>query len=176
MILGAFTLALGAHTDNLERWPSAKYSTANLTEWFGESGINVSYPVTEDVFIRLHYQAPSRREVIVDAGTLAFVSKHDTPGVIYAADWSISTWQTMRAVPNDPGTVGELSRRFAHPLRALISFVSDRPDSLMIEHLSNAEARREALIWRVAARTDVRPWRAVSDYLSACPTSTTSRA
>src|ERR1700694_5632894 len=36
--LGAYTLALGAHTYKLERWPAANYSTANLTEWFGESG------------------------------------------------------------------------------------------------------------------------------------------
>jgi hypothetical protein len=36
---------------------------------------------------------------------------------------------------------------------------------MTIEHLTNTEARRDVLIWRVAARTDVRPWRAVSDYL-----------
>jgi hypothetical protein len=116
--IGAFTLALGAHTDNLERWPVAKYSTANLTEWFSESGINVSYPDTDGVFIRLHYQTPPQREVSVDAGKLVFASEHDTPGVVYAADWSISTWQTMRAVPNEPSTLDELSRWFAHPLRS----------------------------------------------------------
>jgi hypothetical protein len=167
--LGAYTLALGAHTDNAECWPAAEYSTANLTEWFGDSGIDVTYPDTDDVFIRLHYQAPARREVTVDAGKLVFGSTMETPGRTYAADWSISTRQTMWAVPNDPSRIEELSRRFAHPLRALISFVSDRPDSVIIERLVNAEARREALIWRVAARTEVRPWRAISDYLFRVP-------
>jgi hypothetical protein len=163
--LGAYTLALGAHTDNAECWPAAEYSTANLTEWFGESGIDVTYPDTQDVFIRLHYKAPARRAVTVDPGKLAFGSNVKTPGRGYAADWSISTWQTMWVVPNDPSEVEELSRRFAHPLRALTSFVSDRPDSVTIERLVNTELRREALIWRVAPRTEVRPWQVISDYL-----------
>ena len=167
--LGAFTFALRAHTDNLECWPEARYSTANLTEWFGESGIDVSYPDTGDVSIRLHYRAPACREATVNGGKLAFGSDVDTPGVVYSADWSISTRRTMRVVPNEASTVDELSRRFAHPLRALTSFVSDRPDSMTIEHLTNAEAQREVLIWRVAPRTEARQWRAASDYLFRAP-------
>jgi hypothetical protein len=163
--LGAYTLALGAHTGQRERWPAAKYSTANLTEWFGESGIHVSYPNTDTVSIQLHYKAPERRELAVGAGKLTFGAEIDTPGVIYAADWSISTWQTMHVLPNEPSTIEELSQRFAHPLRALTSFVSDRPDSVTVEHLINADSRREALLWRVAPRTELRPWRALSDYL-----------
>lgn len=163
--LGAYTLALGAHTDKIERWPTAKYSTANLTEWFGESGIQVSYPNTDAAFIQLNYKAPERRVLTVGAGKLTFGAEIDTPGVIYAADWSISTRQTMQVIPNDPSTIEELSQRFAHPLRALTTFVSDRPDSLTIEHLINADLQREALLWRVAPRTEVRPWRAISDYL-----------
>ena len=163
--LGAYTLALGAHTDKLERWPAAKYSTANLTEWFGESGIDVSYPNTDSVFIQLRFKAPERRELTVGAGKLTFGAEIDTPGATYAADWSISTWQTMQATPNEPSTVDELAQRFAYPLRALTSFVSDRPDSMTVEHLINTDSRREALLWRVAPRTEVRPWRAVSDYL-----------
>jgi hypothetical protein len=163
--LGAYTLALGAHTDKAERWPAAEYSTANLTEWFGESGIDIAYPDTQDVFMRLHYKAPARREVAVAAGKLRFGSNIKTTGSRYEAGWSISTWQTVWVVPNDPSEVEELSRRFAHPLRALTSFVSDRPDSVTVEHLVNAELQREALIWRVAPQTEVRPWRLISDYL-----------
>lgn len=163
--LGAYTLALGAHTDNAERWPAAEYATANLTEWFGASGIDVTYPDTPDMWLRLHYKRPARREVTVDAGKLVFGSNMKTSGSRHEADWSISTWQTMWVVPTEPCDVDELSRRFAHPLRALTTFVSDRPDSMTIERLVNTELRREALIWRVAARTDVRPWQLISDYL-----------
>lgn len=163
--LGAYTLALGAHTDGAERWPAAEYSTANLTEWFGESGIDITYPDTEDVFVRLQYKAPARREVGVAAGKLRFGPNMKTTGSRHEADWSISTWQTVWVVPNEPSEAEEISRRFAHPLRALTSFVSDRPDSVTLERLVNAELQREVLIWRVAPQMEVRPWRLISDYL-----------
>ena len=163
--LGAYTLALGTHTDNSERWPAAWYSTANLTEWFSDSGLAIAHPETPDVFMRLEYTPPARRKVALPAGNLDFCPNMKTTGSRYEASFSISTWQTMGVVPNEPGEIDELNRRFAHPLRALTSFVSDRPDSVTIEHLVNTESQREALIWRVAPQTEVRPWRIIPDYL-----------
>lgn len=163
--LNAYTLALGTHTDNDELWPAAKYSTANVSEWFGESGINVSYPDDADPFIRLEYRRPPAREVTIDAGKLVFAPELTSPGVVYAADWSISTRTTMHVAPVAPCTAAELNRSFAQPLRALTSFVSDRPDSLTIERLMNAQTQRETVIWRVAPQTEVRSWHVISDYL-----------
>lgn len=136
-----------------------------MSEWFGESGINVSYPDDADPFIRLEYRRPPAREVTIDAGKLVFAPELTSPGVVYAADWSISTRTTMHVAPVAPCTAAELNRSFAQPLRALTSFVSDRPDSLTIERLMNAQTQRETVIWRVAPQTEVRSWHVISDYL-----------
>jgi hypothetical protein len=157
--LSAFTLVLGALVQSDDTWAAATYSTANLSEWHAESGISLSHPQDGALQIQLQWRRPEKHEVELDDAGVTFETTVSSPGTRHAADWSIETAQVMHVKPTRPMTIAELHRRYAQPLRALTTFISDRPDSMTVEAVRDADAGREAEIWRHADRTEIRPWR-----------------
>jgi hypothetical protein len=156
--MSGYTLALGALVEPADPWSRATYSTANLSEWDGESGISVTSPQEGPVAVRLEWRAPEKRIVELGDAVLTFATTMSSSGNRHAADWAIRTTHEMHVDPSEPRTIDALHRDFAQPLRALATFVSDRPDSLIRELVRDKEGQRTAEVWRCGPQVAIRPW------------------
>jgi hypothetical protein len=160
--LHASTLALGGHITDETRWPRVGYSTANLSEWRCDTGLDHPEP-PQDIHVRIDWKPPSRDEVELPDARLVF--RGCACFATTSADWSVGTWQQMDVAPVQPVTLGESWRRFANPLLNLLSLASDRPDGVVLEKLVHPDERRVVEVWRQGQTVRPREWRLGSDHL-----------
>ncbi len=157
-VLGAYTLVLGGHVHADDTWPLAQYSTANLSEWRADSGIQRVSSKRPPPLPRVTWKRPPNDIVPVADGELRFAGTMTSTSAKHTADWSMHTWQVMAVRPAEALTIGELHRRFAQPLLGFLVFASDRPDALTEELLTNSEKTRSVAVWRVGRRVEPREW------------------
>jgi hypothetical protein len=164
--LRSSTLALGEHVALDSLWTRAIYSTANLSEWRRDSGLEYSHPAprARPNHFRVDWQPPARDEVDVPGARLIFRGFGDISGT-YSADWTITTRQDLVVNPEQPLTLDEGWRRFASPLLNLMSLASDRPEGIVREVLVDLESNRRIEVWRQGQTVRPREWRPVGGYL-----------
>jgi hypothetical protein len=156
--VGAYTLVLGGHVYADDTWPFVRYSTASLTEWRADSGIQHALSKRAPYVPRVTWKRPSDDVVPVADGELRFAGTMTSTSVRHTADWSMHTWQVMTVRPTEALTIDTLHRRFAQPLLALVVFASDRPDALTEEVLTDADQTRSVAVWRVGRQLEPREW------------------
>ena len=152
-------MAFGRLVDTSDHWGRAEYSTANLNEWRPETGLRYSMPLAGGTHQRLDWEAPSSESVKLDDATLTFAGRMRNTGQAYAPDWSITTWQAMVVDSDEQLTINEYHRRYAQPLRGLLVFAADRPDTMTRELLYDAENKWHFEIWRQGPVVEPPPWR-----------------
>jgi hypothetical protein len=159
-------LVLGEHVAPERRWPRSIYSTANLSEWRADTGLDFSYPNRRKRphHFRLDCQPPTRDEVDVSGARLSFVGDAETQ-VGYAAEWSISTRQKVIANTDEPLTIAEHDRLYGLPLRTFTAFVADRPDGLTHEVMVDPVGKERVEVWRAGTAVEAREWGSGLDYV-----------
>ena len=90
--------------------------------------------------------AAGSRKRAASGADLTFVAAMDSTGVSVEPDWSIKTWQQVLVKPDTTMKLDELSARYAEPLVAFTSFVSDRPDSITSEVLRTEAGQRVSVL------------------------------
>lgn len=164
------TLILGAHVRTETTWPRLILRTANLHEWLPENGLTPPQREIDEhgrtSKLTITWELPPKLEVALSGGTLVFSPVMDTRWA-YAPDFRIATDREVLCQPDTPCSIDDLFARFAVPLRSLIVFASDRPDSLLTEVVSDPGAKRHAKVLRRGRLLEPREWRPDSAYLFA---------
>ena len=154
------TLLLGALVDNAACWPRAVYRTANLGAWRKTSGLKGSYPNRRKRphHFRIDWQPPPIDEVSVRGARLRFVTESKFwPGD--GPDAKIETKQRVVVDVRRPLRMEQLIRDYAMPLRALVTFATDRPDDMVEEVYFDPESRDRIEVWRAGSQPTGAEWR-----------------
>jgi hypothetical protein len=132
----ALTLALGAHVDEATRWERAIYSTTNLAEWIGDTGLETVHPDAPDDPRGMLWRRPMPIELRLPraAAMLSGFAHFDPSG---PPSWSVTTGQQLVVNLRRRATASDLHSRYAIPLVSLTAFAADRPDSVTEEILLN---------------------------------------
>ncbi len=159
--LHAATLALGAVTDARQPWPRAIYSTAALSEWRNDTGIQFSRPARRKRphDFRLDYKEPTADVVVVPTAQLTFTGQMDTSMIGYRPDFWMRNRAVMIVDSVRPRAIGDLLGRHGQPLLSLMSLVADRPEEITREIYLDIPAGRRAEIWRGGRVITETAWR-----------------
>jgi hypothetical protein len=166
--LHASTIAVGDHCTSETSWNRAVYSTANLSEWRRDTGIVPSHSKSRRAKYHTHlrWRIPTADKVELPDAVVRFGGEMSSTGVAFAPDWTIRTWQTLAVDPKNAMTVAELYRRYAEPLMAFTTFVSDRPDALNQEVVIDTGAGLRVRVLRQRQQqVEPRDWRPDHAYL-----------
>lgn len=168
-------LALEECISAQDRWSRAIYSTASLSEWRADTGLEFSRPRpyrrlrrllrrAPAATLRVEARRPTRDEVRLPGALVAFAGEADSP-VTYGPTWTIGTRQVLVVYPDQPATASALRQRYAEPLLALTSLAADRPDGLTREVLLDEEKQRRVEVWRAGPVIEPREWRPTGGFL-----------
>ena len=148
------TIILGNHCTEHTEWAAITVTTANLSEWRAETGLRPTYPRSRGARYQAHlrWEQPEAENVRLPDADLTFVAAMDSTGVSVEPDWSIKTWQQVLVKPDTTMKLDELSARYAEPLVAFTSFVSDRPDSITSEVLRTEAGQRVSVLQSLRIR------------------------
>lgn len=146
--LHASTLTIGALTTPDDRWSRAIYVTANLGEWYRNSGLAYSGPTKQRPRLqRVDFDPPETEEVALPRATVRLgISARAV--VDYAPDWKIETWGEFAVFPKRRFTLDQAHHDYAQPLLAFTHFALDRPDSLNQEILVGETVRKRIEVLR----------------------------
>jgi hypothetical protein len=155
-------LAFGPPTDLDRRWPRAIYSTANLSEWRRDSGLQFSKPNVRarPQHTRVDIQPPETAEVDLPRARLLFSGRADF-WVGDAADWSIHTWQTLTVDPKQPRTIPRFRREYGDVLTALTAFIADRNDDVTFEVYRDPATGERIEVWNSGRTAQEYEWHAI---------------
>jgi hypothetical protein len=154
------TIAIGSLTSADAKWTRAIYSTANLTEWRGETGLELSHPHPrkEPTLRRIEIRKPPIEKVELPRASFSLEVRVE-PTAGYMATWKTDTWLDIAVNPKRRFTIDTAHREYVEPLLAFTHFASDRPDSLTREVLLDLSARTRVEVLRQGPRTQPRSWR-----------------
>ena len=157
-LVAAQTLAIGAHTDQDERWPVANYSPSGLHEWYPETGLSPG-DVDDDMHAEcVLWTRPDSVSIPVPGAEIQL-----NPGAYrswgFRPSWHIDTTMKFTVRPEEPLTLREYWARFRSPLLGFVIFASDRPDDLAWESFYNPDLKREIVVLHDNHRSYDRDWR-----------------
>ena len=158
--ISAYTMTLGDHIDPGATWEKAIYTTANLAEWRGITGLDHSLPDSPDhsPHYRIEWKSPPVQEVSVKGATLKFVTDVERE-VGLMATYMLGSQQRVAVEAHRPMRLDALSRQYAMPLVALTAFAADRPDSIIEELHIHRKREQRIEVWRAGAAMEPLPWR-----------------